>query len=156
MSRKKSWLSRWVCLGAAVLLLSGCASAFMKGGALVDRGYQPNKVLVTYRAEGTVPQDVVYQLVETEWGPGIYEKSPDGSGAIFLLHWQDGQGDHFGGWVATSSGYEFVVPLDRTRNAKKYFYVAGTFRYEKTGDKTGKLVPESPVDPVATLIPIGE
>jgi len=135
-----------------LILLSGCASAFMKGGALVPAGYQPQKVLVNYRAEGTIPPNVVYQLVDTERGEAMYEKSPDGSGVLFLLRWKDDKGDHFGGWVATSHGYEFVVPSDRTKDAKKYFYYKGTYTYERMGE-TGRLVPLSPSDPVATLIP---
>ena len=35
---------------------------------------------------------------------------------------------------------------------KKYFYYAGTYRYEQMGG-TGRLVPFTKIDPVATLIP---
>ena len=136
----------------SVVFLSSCASAFMKGGALVSSGYQPKKVLITYKAEGTLPPNVVYQLVDTERGEAIFEKSPDGSGVLFLLRWKSDEGDHFGGWVATSHGYEFLVPFDRKKNAKKYFYYAGTYSYEKLGE-TGRLVPIVKLDPVATLIP---
>jgi hypothetical protein len=80
-----------------------------------------------------VPPNVVYQLVNTEWGEAMFEKSPDGSGALFLMRWQDDDGEHFGAWVATSNGYEFVVPLDRTKSVKKYVYSPGTFRHEKNG-----------------------
>ncbi len=66
------------------VLLFGCASMFMKGGALVETGYNPQKVLVSYKAEGTVPQGVEYLLIETENGQAIFERSPDGSGALFL------------------------------------------------------------------------
>ena len=147
-----SAITKTVVFGFLALYVSGCASAFMKGGQLVGAGYQPQKLLITYKAEGTVPPGVVYQLVETERGEAIFEKSPDGSGTLFLLRWKDDAGDHFGGWVATSHGYEFVVPFDRKQNAKKYFYYAGTYRYEKFGEG-GRLVPMAKTDPVATLIP---
>lgn len=132
--------------------LAACASAFMKGGALVGAGYQPLKILVRYRAEGTVPPNVTYQLVESERGETIFERSADGSGTLFLLRWQDAEGDHFGGWVAKSHGYEFVIPRDRRQNGKKFFYPVGTYRYEKTATG-GRLVSTSPATPVATLIP---
>ena len=119
MSGKKPQLLTIAILGLFVVILFGCASAFMKGGTLVSAGYNPQKVLVTYKAEGTVPPNVVYQLVDTEWGEAIFEKSTDGSGALFVLHWEDEEGEHFGGWVARSSGYEFVVPFDRTKSVKK-------------------------------------
>ena len=149
---KRANLLRIVILGLFVAFCLGCASAFMKGGKLMSAGYIPQNVIVSYKAEGTVPPGVVYQLVNTEWGEAMFEKSPDGSGALFLTRWQDIEGDHFGGWVATSHGYEFVVPLNRTQNAKKYVYVHGTYRYEETGGG-GRLVPTVKVDPVATLIP---
>ena len=78
-----------------VLLFVGCASMFMKGGALVEKGYNPQKVLIAYKAEGTVPQGVEYMLIETENGPAIFERSQDGSGALFLTRWQDEKGGSF-------------------------------------------------------------
>jgi hypothetical protein len=152
MSEKNLQLMKMVVLGSLIVILLGCASSFMKGGTLVPAKYTPRKVLVMYKAEGIVPPNVVYQLVDTEWGEAMFEKSPDGSGAVFLLRWEDEKGVHFGGWVAKSNGYEFVVPLDRTKNVKKYVYPAGTFRYEKVGTN-GRLVPTMKIDPVATLIP---
>ena len=152
MKRKTSSLLRLFLFGLLLSHLSGWASAVMKGGALVGAGYQPKKILITYKAEGTVPPNIVYQLVETDRGEAIFEKSPDGSGTLFLLHWKDDDGDHFGDWVATSHGYEFVVPFNRSKNAKKYFYSASTFSYEPQGD-SGRLVPIAKMDPVATLIP---
>lgn len=145
-------IMRVLFLGVLAVGLTACASAFMKGGALVGAGYQPLKVLVRYRAEGTVPPNVTYQLVESERGETIFERSADGSGTLFLLRWQDADGDHFGGWVAKSHGYEFVIPKDRRQNGTKFFYPAGTYRYEKSASG-GRLVSSSPATPVATLIP---
>ncbi len=152
MDKEKMQFLKMAILVSLVIIMFGCASAFMKGGTLVSAGYIPNNVLVDYRAEGILPPNVSYQLINTEWGEAMFERSPDGSGAVFLLRWEDDEGVHFGGWVAKSSGYEFVVPVDRTQNVKKYVYPVGTFRYEKTGG-TGKIVPTMDVAPVATLIP---
>jgi hypothetical protein len=125
---------------------------FMKGGDLAPVGYTPKKVLVTYTAEGTVPQGVEYMLVETEKGPAVFERSGDGSGALFLTRWQDNEGDHFAGWVATSHGYEFVIPTDRTKKGKKYVYPKGMYEVKDIGG-VERPVPVVKIDPVATLIP---
>lgn len=134
------------------LLLAACASMFMKGGALVKSNYKPNKILVSYRAEGPAPAGVEYQLIETADGPAIFERSPDGSGALFLTRWRDNDGDHFAGWVATSHGYEFVVPVDRKKNAKRYVYPKGFYRLADVDGQT-RPVPVTKVDAVTQLIP---
>jgi hypothetical protein len=152
MTKRAQRIIRVVAYSCLTLLLGACASAFMKGGALVGAGYQPLEVIVTYKAEGTVPPNVVYQLVDTERGEALFEKSLDGSGTLFLLRWEDKDGDHFGGWVARSHGYEFVIPKDRRQNAKKFFYPVGTYRYEKLAEG-GRIVSNYPASPVATLIP---
>jgi hypothetical protein len=135
-----------------LFLVSGCASMFIAGGSLVPAGYKPQNILVTYRAEGTVPAGVRYLLVQTEKGPGILERSPDGSGTLFQTTWRDDQGDHFAGWVVTSHGYEFVVPLDRSKPAKKYVYPKG-FYSTKEINGISRPVPTTAMDPVAQLIP---
>jgi hypothetical protein len=134
------------------VVLTGCASMFMKGGSLVEKGYQPKRVVVVYKAVGTVPVGVEYQLVETEKGTAIFERSIDGSGTLFETHWKDAQGDHFVGWVATSHGYEFVVPLNRKKEAKKFVYPKGYYDL-KTINDVERPVPAVPIDPVAKLIP---
>ena len=133
-------------------LLFGCASMFMKGGDLAPRGYKPQKVLATYKAEGTVPQGVEYQLVETGKGQAIFERSPDGSGALFLTRWQDDKGDHYAGWVAKSHGYEFVMARDGTGKGEKYVYPAGYYTVKQV-EGISRPVPVVKVDPVATLTP---
>ncbi len=108
-------------MGIFISIISvGCASMFMKGGTLAPAGYQPQKVLVTYQAEGTVPPNAEYLLVQTEKGETMFERSADGSGTLFETRWSDDQGDHFAGWVATSHGYEFIVPKDRKLPAKRF------------------------------------
>ena len=135
-----------------LLLATGCASWFMNGGALVDEDYYPY-VIVNYDAEGTVPVGVKYFLVGTEDGEAIFERSLDGSGALFLNHWEDEEGDHFAGWVSKRHGYEFVVPKDRTQPAKKFVYPAGYYTIlEINGIE--RPVPVTEIEPVATLIPV--
>ena len=144
-----SW--KFLAIGFASLLIAGCASMFMKGGTLTSADYTPEKVLVSYRAEGTVPPNTKYLLVQTVKGEAIYEKSSD-SGALFETCWKDAKGQHFAGWVATSHGYEFVVPEDRTKPAKKFVYPKGFYSIE-TVDAIARPVPIPGIDPVATLIP---
>lgn len=136
----------------AVAFVAGCASMFMKGGSLAPAGYQPQKVLVTYTAEGTVPPGISYLLVQTEKGEALFERSADGSGALFETKWTDDKGDHFAGWVATSHAYEFVVPKDRKKVAKRYVYPAGFYTLQTVGEQE-RPVPVTAVDPVATLVP---
>lgn len=147
--KKVNWM--WI-PGFVLLFGFGCASMFMKGGALVETGYNPQKVLVSYKAEGTVPQGVEYMLIETENGPAIFERSPDGSGVLFLTRWQDEKGDHFAGWVARSHGYEFVIPRDRTGKGEKYVYPAGYYEIKEV-EGVLRPVPVVKLDPVAMLVP---
>jgi hypothetical protein len=150
---RKTGLARMVVLVAlAGILAFGCASMFMKGGSLAPAGYQPQKVLITYRAEGAVPPGAEYLLVLTEKGEALFERSPDGSGALFETRWSDEKGTHFAGWVATSHAYEFVVPKDRTQPAKRYVYPKGYYSLQTIGDQE-RPVPAVAVDPVATLFP---
>jgi hypothetical protein len=130
----------------------GCASMFVGGGSLAPAGYKPQSILVTYRAEGTVPAGVRYQLVQTEKGTAILERSPDGSGMLFQTVWRDDRGEHFAGWVSTSHGYEFLVPLDRTQPATKYVYPAGSYSVKEI-DGISRPVPHKTTEPVARLLP---
>jgi hypothetical protein len=128
---------------------------FMNGGELVKSSYEP-VVLVTYEAEGTVPAGVTYHLVRTASGQeGLFEQGADGSGTVFTNQWRDGGEDHFFGWVGSSHGYEFVIPVDRSKPGRKYVYPAGYF---SVNDSDGIQRPECPVelDPVATLTPGGQ
>lgn len=153
MERKRTVSKTAVGLAVLALVLStACASMFMKGGSLAPAGYQPQKALVTYRAEGTVPPGISYLLVQTEKGEALFERSADGSGALFETRWTDDKGDHFAGWVATSHAYEFVVPKDRKQAAKRYVYPASFYTLQNIGGLE-RPVPVAAVDPVATLIP---
>jgi hypothetical protein len=150
-----------------LLLISGCASgysAFLQGGTVVPEDYQVQKVIVSYQAEGTVPERIHYFLVETDRGLAIFERSEDGSGSLMQTHWQDDQCDHFGAWVSPPVGiiskrglggpaYEFVVPFDRSKEAKKFVYEKGAYRVRSI-DGIWRPVPNNPeTKPVATLFP---
>jgi hypothetical protein len=150
--KMKRVLSGWAPLLIALMVAFGCASMFMKGGTLAPAGYQPQKILITYRAEGTVPPGISYFLVLTEKGEALFERNADGSGALFETRWSDDKGDHFAGWVATSHGYEFVIPRDRRLSAKRYVYPAGTYSVQNIGGQE-RPVPAVKMDPVTTLIP---
>ena len=153
MERERTVSKTAVGLAVLALVLStACASMFMKGGSLVPAGYQPQKVLVTYAAEGAVPQGASYLLVQAEKGEAMFERSADGSGALFETRWTDDKGDHFAGWVATIHAYEFVVPKDRKQAAKRYVYPAGFYTLQTVGGLE-RPVPVVAVDPVATLMP---
>jgi len=144
---------RLLTLVLVAAVAGGCAAAFMKGGTLVKPGFVPPETLVRYRAEGQVPAGYDYLLVRTEQGEAMFERAANGSGALFETHWSDDAGDHFAGWVATSHGYEFVVPKDRQQPASKYVYPRGTFRLVDI-DGVTRPVPTTAAAPVATLHPL--
>jgi len=151
---RKNTKERLIFLGLSLMVITiatGCASMFMKGGSLAPAGYNAN-IIINYKAEGTVPPNTTYHLVKTDKGEAMFERSADGSGTLFETHWTDSHGDHFTGWVATSHGWEFVVPKDRKKPAKKYVYPAGYYEL-KEKDGIIRPVPITPVDPVVTLIP---
>jgi len=132
------------------MFVFGCASMFMKGGELVDAGYKPITIVVKYKTEGTRPVGVEYWLVETSKGLAIFERSQDGSGALFQTRWTDKDGDHYAGWVATSHAYEYVITRDKL--GKKYVYPKGYYSLE-TINGIERPVPAVNMNPVATLIP---
>ena len=171
-------LSNVLCCFVMLSFLLGCASiqsAFIHGGTLVPEGYEVEKVIVAYRAEGTVPERIQYFLIETQEGLAIFEREEDGSGALMQTHWKDDQCDHFAAWVAPpgipSAGcltdlttlpsrkglggpaYEFVVPFDRSKEAERFVYEKGTYTIWEL-DEISRPVPENPeTKPVAMLIP---
>jgi len=141
-----------LCAAVTVLATSSCASMFLHGGKLVDRG-DSLKTLVQYRTEGAAPAGVQYSLVTGEDGqPALFERSADGSGALIHNRWTENGEDHFFCWVGSSHGYEYVIPLDRTKPGRKYLYPFGYFTTEVVGG-IEKPRPVAAVDPVASLIP---
>ena len=152
MKRKKNLLAGILVLTMVGLITTSCASILIEGGKPVRKGKTPANVLVKYRAEGTVPDNIEYELVRTDKGDAIFEKSPDGSGTLFFNHWSDEAGDHFS--VIVINAYEFIVPADRSLPAEKYVYPDGTFTYKfRNGVKT-PVPNNNDVEPVAILIPV--
>jgi len=93
------------CCVTILFFFSGCASlkvqnAFLQGGTVVPENYNVQKVIVSYRAEGTVSERIKYFLIETNGVLSIFERSEDGSGSLLQTRWQDDQGDHFAAWVS--------------------------------------------------------
>jgi len=104
-----------------LFLLLGCTatySAFLQGGTAVPEGYNPQKVIVSYRVIETIPgcsklpsmldakislKEVQYFLVEADEGLAILEQIEDGSGSLIQTHWQEDQSDHFAAWVSPPS-----------------------------------------------------
>jgi hypothetical protein len=141
-------------LAICTLALAGCASMFMHGGDLVGAGYQAQPI-VTFRAEGTVPDGVTYSIVRTlDGGQGIFERSADGSGTVITNRWRDAQGDHFFGWVGSSHGYEYVFPADRSQPGVKIVYPAGYYSVSTDAQGVERPVPSMPMQPVAMLYPV--
>ena len=147
-------ISAFLAASMAALLTAACASMFMGGGSLVDPGFKPQQVLVTYRNEGTVPPNTEYLLVRTERGEAIYERDTlKNDGALFETRWSDADGDHFAGWVAmVGLAFEVVVPKDRKQPAKRFVYTKGNWESIKI-DGVERPVPRQPKDPDSMLIP---
>ena len=135
-----------------LVTLSGCASAFLGGGRFVAAS-EPLQVLVTYRAEGTVPPNTDYLLVRGPEGEAILERSADGSGTLALTHWSTDEGDHYACWVRTAGAYDYLVPKDRSQPAKRFFYPKGTYQGMEENGVT-KIVPTTPIEAQATLHPL--
>jgi hypothetical protein len=128
------------------------------GGTLITKDDASIKeTLVTYQAEGDVPEDAAYSLVRTDKGLAVLEQGKDGKGVLFENHWEDADGDHFVAWVhlpgggESRHGYEYVVPKDRMKSALRYVYPWGTYVVQKI-DGVERPVPSDSVSPVSTLI----
>ena len=155
------------CCVTMLFFFSGCASlkvqnAFLQGGTVVPENYNVQKVIVSYRAEGTVSERIKYFLIETDGVLSIFERSEDGSGSLLQTRWQDDQGDHFAAWVSppfiskrlqSGPAYEFVVPFDRSKEAKRFVYQKGKFTIQMINGITRPVPKDPEIQPVATLIP---
>lgn len=132
-------LRLWNCMQSAgllamVVMTSGCIGSIMtsmiKGGEMIDANYKA-KILVSYREDGVAGSGEEISLVETPAGPAMLGRMPDGTGLLFKTHWRDEHGDHFAMYIGLGGiqgpGYEYIVPLDRRKNAVVLQYDGGTY-----------------------------
>lgn len=122
----------------SLLALAGCGGGLMQGSHLT-KGI-PSNIVATYKVGACLnvddgsrvpgPEDQTYYLAEGESGLVLYEMDRRNGGTAITNHWVEGSDDHFLTYVRTSSGWEYVVPADRTRRAERLVYVAGTFKVE--------------------------
>jgi len=144
-------------MGLIIMAIAGSLTVngqswLLDGGSFVKKKKAPQNILVKYEAEGIVPDGATYSLVLNKKGEVcVFERESDGGGTLFELHWKDEKGDHFAAWFLHA--YEFIIPEDRTKPAKKYVYVMDTYT-EKYVDGIKRPVSNDPdVEPVAVLIP---
>jgi hypothetical protein len=138
----------------SMLALSGCASMFMNGGKLVDKGYAPMvksswvAPSCTLSAGGATvagPAGVKFQLAQEGMVPGLFERSPDGSGSMITNGWSDEVGDHYFGWVQRS-GWEYVFPRNPAQQPMRVVYVG--LQVAQVGASS------RPATPVSALCPL--
>jgi hypothetical protein len=114
-----------LCLAISMTACTAALSRLVHGGTVLPKGSPlPNTVLVSYRAEGVnVPRDTAYYLVEGPQGLAILERNvKNGSGTLIEAHWQDQEGDHFAAAVPNAASFEYVVPIDRSKEAQRFVY----------------------------------
>lgn len=144
-----------VLFGVAFLVsIFGCASvlsSLLQGGTIVGDDYQPKRIIVSYRAEGVVPENTKYFLIETKEGEeAIWEKVTDGRSAICTAYRQTEQGDHFSCWVPGQNGFEYIIPKDRSKEAKRFIYPSGKYKALRG---SMAVVPLKDFSPATRLIP---
>lgn len=143
----------FLCLMICGGFFMGCMSTgslLLQGGTLVESDYEPNKILISYRAEGNVPDKAQYLLVETDTGLAIWEKVDDGAGALMQAYRKTDQGEHFSAWAVGQPASEIVVPFVRSQPAKRYVYPVGKYEAKRG---TMAVVPLAEFEPVALLYP---
>lgn len=149
----------------AAVFLTGCTTiknTHFQGGTIVPNNYHVPNIIVTYQAGENCPARIQYFLIETAKGLAIFERSEDGSGALFQDNWQDENGDHFVGWVspirskhATGGGpaYEYIVPLDRSKEAKRIVYPKMKYKLEPVGRAMRPISTDPEKRSICTLVP---
>jgi len=124
------------------------------GLVFIDRNYIPSREIVSYRKEGkTVLQDKVFKLIEHKQGLAMYMfDNVSGKGMLYTTHWVDEKGDHFSKTINDIATWEYVIPVDRSKNACAYFYKAGTFTTEMVNG-IEIPVPYTNLKPTTILVP---
>jgi hypothetical protein len=98
-----------------------------RGARSVDSKFEVKRTVVAYeKGEGEFPPEAEYLLIETEKGLALLERdTKKGGGILFEEQWLDDAGDlHFGAVLQAgrSSGWEFVIPADRSKPAMRHYY----------------------------------
>jgi hypothetical protein len=118
----------------AALLLSGCASMFLHGGRMADKGTPTAGALGSWDVQackGTdgrpfnAPSGIRYFLFQGKEGLELFEQSADGSGSIITNQWAGSDGTHFYSWV-TSNGWEFIIPGAGQPGVRRVYVGTGT------------------------------
>jgi hypothetical protein len=154
-NRKKN--SHSLILITLSLLVSGCLAIggmYFHGGKLVSDGYKIPKTIITYKTEGTAPKDAQYLLIETEEGLAMFERGLGGGGALFQNYWQDEKGDHFWAFIVGGVIYEFIIPIDRTKEGYRYVHPNGSITANKINGIVHIESKDPNFKPVTKLIPI--
>src|SRR5688572_28561119 len=84
------------------LLLPGCASMFLNGAEIADHDYAKESranfnVAACKNADGSPAQapETTYHLVPKDGKTALFERSPDGSGALITNQWNAEDGAHY-------------------------------------------------------------
>jgi len=138
------------------LLFSGClamAGMYSYGTKFVSDSYKIPKIIVAYNTDGIVPEGVEYLLIETQDGLAVFERELGGGGTLIKNHFQDEKGDHFFGGIIGGVCFEYVIPIDRTKEGYRYVHPNGSITSKKI-DGIEYIASKNPdVKPVTKLIP---
>ena len=139
-SLRSSALSLTVAALAALSL--SCASAYMRGSEPAASAPAAAQVGFTVSActdmatqqPAPLPGVLQYWLVEEQGKPVLYEKDTGGNITRIFNHWvQDDGADVFFTWVARNSGWQYVIPQDRSGGVR-FVYAHGRFKSFPDGD----------------------
>lgn len=109
----------------------GCASWYLNGAKMADRDYSggPSKGMkapvCTLLADKSqiAGSDATYHFVSGGEDNGLFERSPDGTGALIQNRWSAEDGEHYFTWVQ-STGWEYVFP--KASQPQRIVYVGVT------------------------------
>jgi len=109
--------------------LAGCASMFLNGAEMADHDYaaesRANYAVAACKTVGdnspTQAPEATYHLVPKDGRMALFERSPDGSGALITNQWSAADGVHYFTWVQ-SNGWEYVIK-DGAPTAQRIAYI---------------------------------
>lgn len=100
-----------------MLLITSCSTH-----SIVDSKYIPEKILVTYKPIIINGKEATCYLIETSKGLAIYESFEQQNGSICSMHWDDEKNDYIGCYEGRRDAWRYVVPKDRKKDARRYYY----------------------------------